>query len=265
MSTVNIGPGIHATPARRACVVQAGDLAAAPAAPGCSAAVRTAYDAGEGCPHLEQRLLELAGPGPSAPRSPGACDEVLFVLSGHGLLHLDGVAHALEPECGAYIRPGETYELERTGADPLVVHSVTVPEPPSDVPCGERRVVVRLAEQDARNATGAREFRCVTDPQVGCPSVTQFVGYIPPGRAPDHFHTYDEVIVVLEGEGELHIGDVHEPLRAGSCIHLTPRLVHSLENHGPGTMRVLGIFRPAGSPAEAYYPNGDLAYNYRDE
>ena len=36
-------------------------------------------------------------------------------------------------------------------------------------------------------------------------------------------------------------------------------LVHGLENIGPGEMRVLGVFRPAGSPAEAYYPDGTKA------
>jgi hypothetical protein len=38
--------------------------------------------------------------------------------------------------------------------------------------------------------------------------------------------------------------------------------VHSLENHGPGEMLVLGVFRPAGSPAEAYYLDGTAAYQY---
>ena len=39
-------------------------------------------------------------------------------------------------------------------------------------------------------------------------------------------------------------------------MHLPAGLVHCLENVGPGEMRVLGVFRPAGSPAEAYYPDG---------
>jgi mannose-6-phosphate isomerase-like protein (cupin superfamily) len=86
--------------------------------------------------------------------------------------------------------------------------------------------------------------------------VTQFVGHIPPGRAPDHFHLYDEVGYILEGEGAFHVGEESAPLRPGSCFHLPARLVHSLENFGPGAMQVLGVFRPAGSPAEAYYPDG---------
>ena len=48
-------------------------------------------------------------------------------------------------------------------------------------------------------------------------------------------------------------------VRAGSCIHLPARLVHCIENTGPGELRVLGVFRPAGSPAEAYYPDGTRA------
>ena len=35
--------------------------------------------------------------------------------------------------------------------------------------------------------------------------------------------------------------------------------MHCLENTGPGEMHVLGVFRPAGSPAEAYYPDGTKA------
>ena len=89
--------------------------------------------------------------------------------------------------------------------------------------------------------------------------MTQFVGHIRPGRAPDHFHLYDEVGYILAGEGAFHVGDESAPLPPGSCFYLPARLVHSLENFGPGEMRVLGVFRPAGSPAEAYYPDGTAA------
>ena len=246
---------------RRPNLVDERELAAV-ALSGDNVTARVAYDAASGCEHLVQQLLEVA-PGLSAARTAGECDEVLFVLGGSGVLHLEGAGHTLETESGATIRPGERYTLENPGDVPLTIHSVTLPLPPTNVATGPRQVVVRLADQEARAATGARHFRLVTDPAVGCPSATQFIGYIPPGRAPDHFHTYDEVIYVLDGEGLLHIGALHEPIRRGSCIHLTPRLVHSLENTGGSTLQVLGIFRPAGSPAEAYYPDGTLAYDYR--
>ncbi len=60
---------------------------------------------------------------------------------------------------------------------------------------------------------------------------------------------YDEVVYVLEGEGVLHMHGREVPIRAGSCMHLPPLLMHCLENTGSGPMRVLGVFHPAGDPA----------------
>jgi quercetin dioxygenase-like cupin family protein len=115
--------------------------------------------------------------------------------------------------------------------------------------------LVGVDDAEEGQATAGRQFRLLAP----CATVTQFVGYIPVGRAPAHFHTYDEVVYVLEGQGELHIDGETAPLTAGSCVHLPARLVHCLENTGPGEMQVLGVFRPAGSPAEAYYPDGTKA------
>jgi quercetin dioxygenase-like cupin family protein len=115
--------------------------------------------------------------------------------------------------------------------------------------------VVDLASADRGTATAGRAFLLGPD----CPSATQFVGLIPKGQAPDHYHQYDEVIYVLEGEGFLEIGGERAPIRAGTCIHLPRTIVHCLANTGESEMRVLGVFRPAGSPAEAYYPDGTLA------
>ncbi len=89
--------------------------------------------------------------------------------------------------------------------------------------------------------------------------MTQFIGFVPPGRAPDHYHHYDEVIYILEGRGVLHVAGAASPLAPGSCVHLPSRLVHCLENSGAGELELLGVFSPAGSPAEAYYPDGSPA------
>jgi mannose-6-phosphate isomerase-like protein (cupin superfamily) len=120
--------------------------------------------------------------------------------------------------------------------------------------------VRRLADQEAQQATSDRTFRIVADPSTGLHSATHFVGYVPTERAPEHFHTYDEVIYILDGEGELHIGDEHTPVAAGSCIELPARTVHCLENTGQDVMRLVAVFTPAGSPAAAYYPDGTPAY-----
>src|SRR5690349_12350437 len=80
-----------------------------------------------GCDVLEQNVLELAAGG-FASRSAGACEEVLFVLSGRGSLRLDGAEHVLEPESGAYLAPGEDYDLRNTGDEPLRLVAVAIPD-----------------------------------------------------------------------------------------------------------------------------------------
>ena len=119
--------------------------------------------------------------------------------------------------------------------------------------------VLDLGELERDSATAGRQFILGATPEVGCASVTQFVGLVPPGRAPDHFHTYDEVITIIEGEGVFHAGGEETELEPGSVVLLPARQVHCLENTGDSELRLLGVFRPAGSPAEAYYPDGTPA------
>jgi mannose-6-phosphate isomerase-like protein (cupin superfamily) len=208
---------------------------------------------------LEQSLLECAS-GRSRPRDTGDADEVLFVFEGSGRLHVDGHTYPLEPETGAHLAPGRQYELEIAGPEPLRAVCVRIPAPVQDDGGRASAVVQHLENQSSEAATTGREFRIVADVSTGLRSATHFVGYIPPGRAPDHFHTYDEVIYVLDGHGVLHAGGEEWPIRGGSCIQLPARAVHCLENTGGEQMRVMAVFRPAGSPAAAYYPDGTPAH-----
>jgi mannose-6-phosphate isomerase-like protein (cupin superfamily) len=229
--------------------------------PGASVSVRATLGAHTGFAALEQAVLECA-PDVSERRSTGECEETLFVLAGEGSLIVDDEAHALEPEVGAYLTPGVDYELRGAGPAPLRLVSVRIPEPdPTDTRLGQRCVVRRLSDQRSQAATTDREFRIVADPTCGLRSATHFVGYIPTVRAPDHFHTYDEVIYVMDGEGVMRSGGVESTLGPGACIQLPARTVHCLENTGASPMHVVAVFRPAGSPAAAYYPDGTPAFD----
>ncbi|HST18486.1 MAG TPA: cupin domain-containing protein [Gaiellaceae bacterium] len=208
------------------------------------------FGAARGCSTFEQRLLRFSGP--SAGRSDAASDEVLYVLEGRAEAVVDGRRHGLEPGVACYLPRGTTWSIGETTGTGLL--SVVVPDPPE----GESRPAV-VSRTSRSRATAGRAFELLACPDIGCRSVTQFIGLVPPGRAPDHFHTYDEVIYILEGEGALEIDGEAAPLRAGSCIHLPARLVHCLANTGDTELRLLGVFRPAGSPAEAYYPDGTAA------
>lgn len=202
------------------------------------------------CPEFRQRLLAFDGAADE--RRDDERDEVLYVLTGSGTLTVAGESHELEPGTGAFFARGTAWQV--ADARGLRVLSVLVNDP---LPATATHAVIAAGVRG--KATAGREFTLLAHPDEGCESVTQFVGEIPPGRAPDHFHRYDEVVYVLGGEGAFHADGETAELRAGSCVHLPARLVHCVENTGPGELRVLGVFRPAGSPAEAYYPDGTAA------
>ena len=211
------------------------------------------FGAESGCAEFEQRVLRFDGAADE--QTSASDDEVLYVLAGRGRASIGGEGADLEPGSAAYVPRGTSWRVTET--DGLELLSVLVRDP---LPAaGAKHSVLAVDDQATGGATAGRSFRILSDPAVGCASVTQFVGYIPVGRAPDHFHAYDEVVYVLEGTGALHIDGETAPLTAGSAVHLPARLVHCLENVGPSEMRVLGVFRPAGSPAEAYYPDGTPA------
>jgi mannose-6-phosphate isomerase-like protein (cupin superfamily) len=218
---------------------------------GDTAVERLTIGATAGSARLEQRVIRFA-PGRSRPRGPGAGkQEILFVASGRGTLQLDGDAHELEPDTGVFVAGGETYEVENAGPDELLLVSVRAPQ--AEAPNGDRRVTISFAQQPELRADANRTFRYLVNQDAGCLDMTQFVGIVQPCRAPDHSHTYDEVGYIVEGEGVAHIGGKQTPLRAGSCFHLPPELVHCIENNGSSVMRIMGVFHPSGDPASRSY------------
>jgi mannose-6-phosphate isomerase-like protein (cupin superfamily) len=173
--------------------------------------------------------------------STGDRQEILYVLSGSGTLHLDGGEHELDPDAGVLLLPGEDYALKGS----VRIVSVVAPAEQEIV---RERVVSRFADREEERADARRTFRVLHEGEL-----TQFVGIVEPCRAPDHSHPYDEVGYIVEGEGVAHIGGEQVPLRAGSCFYLPPGCVHCIENTGPGVMRIMGVFHPAGSPKQRSY------------
>jgi mannose-6-phosphate isomerase-like protein (cupin superfamily) len=199
---------------------------------------------------ISLRVLELAQ-GRSAPLGGAACDEVLYVIEGAGTLLLDGAAREIGPDTGFSIPPGARFEIDNPGPQPITVISSRCPDPgdaprPAPRDPGKEAALARLA--DCRSeTTGDRWYRVLLNGIV-----TQFVGAIPPGRAPDHYHEYEEVLCILEGRGRMWAGASATSVERGSCIYLPRRQVHCVENTGTGELRLLGVFYPAGSPAVRY-------------
>jgi mannose-6-phosphate isomerase-like protein (cupin superfamily) len=220
-----------------------------------STRVRRTIGPDQGCARLRQEVVRF-GSGTSARRQLTGEQALVYVAAGRGRLLVGDEAVDLEPDTGVYLADGEAYRVDVTDdGEELVVVLVTAPQERSTPPAARR--AARYREQPALPATAGREFRHLVDHQLGCHDVTQFVGVIPPSRAPIHSHTYDEVIYVVEGRGTLHVDGRTAPIEAGTCIHLPPLVEHCLENAGTASMRVLGVFHPAGDPASRAYDTAD--------
>ena len=213
-------------------------------------------------------MLDLA-PGASAGWRNGRCDEILFVLEGEGELRLDGARHRIAASNGVFARPHSTVATANTGRSRLTLLASRCPDPGPEISFSEvipaqasgpdappPSPVVRFEDQPTERAGDDRWFRVLVDAKVGCEQVTQFIGFIPPGRAPDHFHEYEEVACILGGEGRFWSGASSAPGSAGSCLYLPRRQPHCLENTGADPLELYGLFYPSGSPAVRYNPAG---------
>jgi mannose-6-phosphate isomerase-like protein (cupin superfamily) len=223
-----------------------------------------------GAQAISMRVLEF-GVGLSPGLRNQDSDEVLYVLEDldapektkRCTVFLDSRPHRVQAQTGIYLRPGQTLMVDNPGPDAVCFLSSQCPEGSSNgiVPLtsvdllGDSRQgetsLVKLSDQ-REMPTGDRWYRVLVDHQIGSEQVTQFVGSIPPGRAPDHFHEYEEVLFILRGTGRVWTGEMNTPIGPGSCVYLPRGQVHCVENTGDGELRLLGVFYPAGSPAVRY-------------
>src|SRR2546423_3122628 len=229
-----------------------------------------------GAQAISLRVMEFA-PGLSPTIQNEDCDEILYVERGHparmsepsertepfASITIDGDQFEIGAPTGIYIRPNQTFAIENPGPDSIIIISSQCPDPncaprfvdPSTASSDSSRLdqpaIVRLVDRPAQ-PTADRWYRVLVDDQIGSEQVTQFVGSIPPGRAPDHFHQYEEVLFILRGEGRMWAGETNTRIGVGSCIYLPKGQVHCVENTGTGELRLLGVFYPAGSPSVRY-------------
>lgn len=182
---------------------------------------------------LSLRALELDG---GATLGNESHDETLYVIEG------EGTANGMPIARDTAIDLPPRRSLELLGSMTLVSSLCAAAEAESQRPIS----IVRLDDKPMQR-TGDRWYRELIQGET-----TQFVGAIPPGRAPDHFHLYEEVICILDGTGAMWAGETSTPIAAGSCIFLPRKQRHCVENTGLTEMRLLGVFYPSGSPAVRY-------------
>lgn len=217
------------------------------------------------------RLRELVlGSGLSDVRSDDRHDEFLYVLDGRieFLRYEEDREDTLAVGGAAHVRAGRSYRLRSDATARVLSFLVPAPGTPwattLERPTQEVVDVARLGAQVSEAATADRQFEVLFDASRGSRGATMFVGFIPTSGAPEHYHLYDEICVIVRGSGTFRARGSNQAISTGSAFHVAPRLLHALENPNPEDLWVLGVFRPEGSAAAAFYPDGTPAPNNED-
>ena len=81
---------------------------------------------------------------------------------------------------------------------------------------------------------------------------------LPPGHAvtPHHHRETEEIYYVLEGSGEMTVGDETSPVAAGDAVYIPRGSVHTLRNTGEVPMRIVLVCGPAFRHEDEHFAAG---------
>ena len=69
------------------------------------------------------------------------------------------------------------------------------------------------------------------------------------GQVPWHNQEQEEVYFIVEGSGEMCLGEERVTLGAGQAAYIPPRVFHQLTNTGAAPLRMIYCYGPAGDVA----------------
>ncbi len=105
-----------------------------------------------------------------------------------------------------------------------------------------------IKEKDVnKERLAGRDYKLLFGPTVlGASNLCGGVSFFPPrAHAPGHIHKdAEEVIYVLKGHGELVIGRRRERLSPGTIGYIPRGRLHSINNTGKVTIKLLFMFSP---------------------
>jgi mannose-6-phosphate isomerase-like protein (cupin superfamily) len=69
------------------------------------------------------------------------------------------------------------------------------------------------------------------------------------GQVPWHNQDQEEVYIILDGTGEMCLGEERQTLSSGQAVYIPPGVFHQLTNTGDTPLRMLYCYGPAGEVA----------------
>ena len=69
------------------------------------------------------------------------------------------------------------------------------------------------------------------------------------GQVPWHNQEQEEVYFIVEGTGEMCLGEERQTVTTGQAVYIPPGVFHQLTNIGPTPLRMIYCYGPAGDVA----------------
>ncbi|WP_395091813.1 dimethylsulfonioproprionate lyase family protein [Armatimonas sp.] len=69
------------------------------------------------------------------------------------------------------------------------------------------------------------------------------------GQVPWHNQEQEEVYFIVEGEGEMCLGEERQAVKSGQCVYIPPTVFHQLTNTGSTPMVMIYAYGPSGDVA----------------
>lgn len=170
-----------------------------------------------------------------------------------GVINFNGKSHAAEPGAGVLLVPGESAQVEASGADLQLLHMVT-PKPPAAVeqglPGGPGYFFNRTTLRPLTDASGGRVRRFCVESTVRLldgkrltPTNAIQAGemrYHEGGSSPYHRHVGtaanpdgpSHCYITFKGRGVVQVGDDTQEIEPGTLVFFPTGVPHRLRAHG---------------------------------
>jgi mannose-6-phosphate isomerase-like protein (cupin superfamily) len=104
-----------------------------------------------------------------------------------------------------------------------------------------RRYPARRRTQNLVGGVSPIQAKCFA---IGCVTLDPHGGQVP-----WHNQEQEEVYFVLEGTGEMCLGEERQVVTAGQAVYIPPSVFHQMTNLGDTPLRMLYCYGPAGDVA----------------
>jgi quercetin dioxygenase-like cupin family protein len=112
---------------------------------------------------------------------------------------------------------------------------------------------IHKANAQKRERNGLTSYFLLDRRSEAAPNLAvTWVDVIPGGRQILHHHTPEQVYVIVQGEGEMQVGEDIQSVSAGDLIFIPSDEPHGIVNNGDRTLSYVSAATPPFNLTEAY-------------